>query len=131
MKEFISDYGLPVARVCALTGLARSKYYYKSCKEDSDVITALQPSANKHPVYGFRKLFACLKRDDKQWNHKKVYQVYKLLKLNKKSRGKRRLPDRVKRSLQEQVELNSSWSMDFMSDSLASGSKVWSLSPGD
>lgn len=87
------------------------------------MIPALQELADKHPVYGFRKLFACLKRDGKSWNHKKVYRIYKLLKLNKKRRGKRRLPARVKQPLQEQVELNSSWSMDFMSDSLASGRK--------
>jgi putative transposase len=91
------------------------------------VITALQELADKHPVYGFRKLFACLKRDGKSWNHKKVYRIYKLLQLNKKRRGKRRLPARVKQPLQEQVELNSSWSMDFMSDSLASGRKFRTL----
>ena len=126
-EEIISDYGLPVARACALTGLARSQYYYKSSKDDSDVITALQELADVHPVYGFRKLLACLKRDGKQWNHKKVYRVYKFLKLNKKRRGKRRLPARVKQPLQKQLELNSSWSMDFMSDSLASGSKFRTL----
>jgi len=91
------------------------------------VITALQALADEHPVYGFRKLFACLKRAGKQWNHKKVYRVYKLLKLNKKKRGKRRLPARIKQPLQKQLELNSSWSMDFMSDSLASGSKFRTL----
>lgn len=42
------------------------------------MITALQALADKHPVYGFRKLFACLKRDGKSWNHKKVYRVYKI-----------------------------------------------------
>ena len=91
------------------------------------MITALQALADEHPVYGFRKLFACLKRAGKQWNHKKVYRVYKLLKLNKKKRGKRRLPARIKQPLQKQLELNSSWSMDFMSDSLASGSKFRTL----
>jgi putative transposase len=126
-EELISDYNLPVTRACQLTGLVRSQYYYQSRKNDSDVITALQELAAAHPVYGFRKLFACLKRAGKPWNHKKVYRVYKLLKLNKKRRGKRRLPARVKQPLLEQVERNSSWSMDFMSDSLASGSKFRTL----
>jgi len=56
-----------------------------------------------------------------------VYRVYKLLKLNKKRRGKRRHPARVKQPLLQQAELNSSWSMDFMSDSLASGNKFRTL----
>lgn len=91
------------------------------------MIVALQELAAAHPVYGFRKLFACLKRAGKKWNHKRVYRVYKLLKLNKKRRGKRRLPARVKQPLVQQAELNSSWSMDFMSDSLASGNKFRTL----
>jgi putative transposase len=91
------------------------------------VITALQELADKHPVYGFRKLFALLKRAGKPWNHKKVYRVYKLLKLNKKKTKKRRLPARVKQPLQQQAALNSSWSMDFMSDSLVSGTKFRTL----
>lgn len=90
-------------------------------------MTALQELADKHPVYGFRKLLAYLKRDSKQWNHKKVYRVYKLLKLNKKKSGTRRLPARVKRPLQQPITLNSSWSMDFMSDSLASGTTFRTL----
>ncbi len=91
------------------------------------MITALQDLAAVHPSYGFRKLLACLKRAGKVWNHKRVYRIYKLLKLNKKRRGKRRLPARVKQPLVQQQELNSSWSMDFMSDSLASGNKFRTL----
>lgn len=121
------NYGLPVARACRLTGLVRSRFYYKSYKDDSEIIQALQELADAHPTYGFRKLLAYLKRAGKPWNHKRVYRVYKLLKLNKKRRGKRRLPARVKQPLLEQVELNSSWSMDFMSDSLASGNKFRTL----
>jgi len=51
-------------------------------------------------------------------HHKKVYRVYKLLKKNKKRRGKRRLPARVKEPLMQQKQINNSCSMDFISDSL-------------
>ena len=85
------------------------------------MITALQELAAAHPAYGFRKLMACLKRAGKKWNHKRVYRVYKLLRLNKKRRGKRRLPARIKQPLIQQTTINRSWSMDFMSDSLDDG----------
>ena len=91
--------------------------------DDTAIIEALQELAFKHPSYGFRKLFAYIRRSGKPWNHKKVYRVYKLLKLNKKRRGKRRLPARIKQPLQQQSALNSSWSMDFMSDSLTGNRK--------
>jgi putative transposase len=112
-----------VSRACKLTGLARSKYYYKSTKNDKEVIEALQTLAFQHPCYGFRKLFAYLRREGKSWNHKKVYRIYRLLKLNKRRKGKRRLPARVKQPLVAPQNINQSWSMDFMSDSMVGGRK--------
>ena len=85
------------------------------------MIDALQDLAFKHPSYGFRKLFAYTRRAGNVWNHKKVYRVYKLLKLNRKRKGKRRLPARVKQPLATQATINKIWSMDFMSDSVVSG----------
>ncbi len=107
--------------------LAKSQYYYQSKSDDKEVIAALQQLAERHPSYGFRKLYAYIRRMGNSWNHKKVYRVYRLLKLNKKRRGKRRLPNRVKRPLQQQTAINQSWSMDFMSDSLISGRKFRTL----
>jgi putative transposase len=96
-------------------------YYYKSQKDDTEVIEVLQELAFKHPTYGFRKLYAYIRRSGKQWNHKRIYRVYKLLKLNRKRKGKRRLPSRVKQPLVKQEQINQSWSMDFMSDSMVGG----------
>ena len=106
-----------------MTGMCRSQYYYVSKRDDSAVIAALETLSSKHPVYGFRKLYAYLRRDGKPWNHKKVYRVYKLLKMNIKRRGKRRLPTRERIPLEQQISINKKWSMDFMSDSLASGNR--------
>ena len=118
---------MPVQRACQITGLTRSQYYYKSEKDDSKVTEALQDLAFKHPCYGFRKLFAYLKREGRSWNHKKVYRVYKLLKLNKRRKGKRRLPARIKQPLVRETAINQTWSMDFMSDSMVSGRKFRTL----
>ena len=55
------------------------------------------------------------------WNHKRVYRVYKLLGLNRRTRKKKRLPARVKRPLVTQHQPNAMWSMDFVHDQLADG----------
>lgn len=96
-------------------------YYYQSQKDDTEVNEILQDLAFKHPTYGFRKLYTYIRRSGKQWNHKSIYRVYKLLKLNRKQKGKRRLPSRVKQPLVKQEQINQSWSMDFMSDSMVGG----------
>lgn len=120
-----------MSRACKLLSLPRSQFYYRSAKDDAEVIDALQELAFKHPSYGFRKLFAYIRRSGKTWNHKKVYRVYKLLKLNKKRKGKRRLPTRVKQPLLQQTAVNSLWSMDFMSDSMMGSRKFRTLNVMD
>ena len=123
IEELVQTNNVPVSRACKIISLPRSQFYYSSKRDDSEVVDSLQELAFKHPSYGFRKLFAYLRRSGKQRNHKKVYRVYKLLKLNKKRRGKRRVPARVKQPLQKQTRMNNSWSMDFMSDSLVGSRK--------
>ena len=86
------EYGVPVSRTCILIAIQVSQFYYESKKDNCEEIEALQELAFKHPTYGFRKLFAYLRRGGKLWNHKRVYRIYKLLKLNRKRKGIRRLP---------------------------------------
>lgn len=90
--ELISEEGVSVSRACRLVSFPRSQFYYSIRKNDNAVITALQELAFKHPDYGFRKLFSYLRMAGHKWNHKRIYRVYKLLKLNKRRKGKRRLP---------------------------------------
>jgi putative transposase len=122
-EELVVQRAMKVSRACKLLGLPRSQYFYKSKKDDQQVIDALQKIAADHPVYGFRKLFAYLRRAGHTWNHKKVYRVYQLLKMNKRRRRKRRVPERVKQPLEQAPGVNHSWSMDFMSDSMVDGRK--------
>jgi len=123
----VSEERLPVSRACKLISLPRSQYYYKSLKDDTAVIDALQKLSADHPTYGFRKLFAYLRRDGHAWNHKKVYRVYRQLKMNRRRKGKRRLPARIKQPLIQPSGANESWSMDFMSDSMVDGRKLRTL----
>lgn len=87
------------------------------------MIEALQAHIEKHPTHGFPKTFAYLRRAKYQWNHKRVHRVYTLLQMNKRRKGKRRLPQRVKQPMQQMQTINESWSLDFMSDSLIGGRK--------
>lgn len=75
----------------------------------------------RYPAYGFGKLYTVLRRMGHDWNHKRIHRIYCALNLNRRRRGKRRLPARNPTQLQVPLTSNRSWSMDFMSDALWSG----------
>ncbi len=85
------------------------------------MIAALQQAVERYPAYGFSKLYKILRRWGHVWNHKRIYRVYCLLQLNKRRRGKKRLPTRNPQPLVVPEAINQCWSLDFMSDSLFCG----------
>lgn len=62
-----------------------------------------------------------LRRQGHPWNHKRVHRIYCALKLNKRRKGKRRLPTRNPVPLRVSEIANQCWSADFMSDTLWCG----------
>lgn len=120
MKE---TFQVSLGRACKVMNFSRSVYYYESKKDDHVVIDKLQSLAEKRPTEGFWKMYFRIKKEGLSWNHKRIHRVYKLLKLNMKRKGKRRLPARILQPLQAGDRINAGWSMDFMSDSLLSGRK--------
>jgi putative transposase len=72
-------------------------------------------------------MFRWLRRQGYEWNHKRVYRFYRELSLNLRIKPKKRLPNRTPIPLHQPLSPNLFWSMDFMSDSLASGKKFRTL----
>jgi putative transposase len=95
--------------------------YRKVPKDDSSLIDALHQLVDKHPAIGFWKCYYRLKRKGYDCNHKKLYRVYTLLRLNVRRKAKRRVPQRIKEPLIVPATINQGWSMDFMCDSLVDG----------
>lgn len=113
---------LSVRRACSLVALPRSVLMYqKKPKDDSSLIEALHELVDKHPAIGFWKCYYRLRRKGYACNHKRLYRVYTMLRLNVRRRAKRRLPQRIKIPLTVPSNLNQGWSMDFMCDSLVDG----------
>ncbi|MCF2220040.1 IS3 family transposase [Chryseobacterium sp. PS-8] len=91
----VSEYPMNIRQACKSLDLERSSYYYHpKRKDDTKVIDCLNQLSEKHPSYGFKKLFHSLRNQGFGWNHKKVYRVYKKLGLNLLRKRRRRLASR-------------------------------------
>jgi len=101
----------------------RAMWYYRSQKDDSTVEQKLKELSEQFPTKGFWQYYGRIRNEGLKWNHKRVKRIYNKLKLNLRRKRKRRLPLRAKQSLQLPEQINHTWSMDFMADSLESGRK--------
>jgi putative transposase len=118
------EHDLSVARSCRCVGLSRSAYYRVPedwTVRDAPVIGALATLVEGRPNRGFWKCRKLLRRQGWPWNHKRIYRVYKLMKLNLRRPAKRRLPKRLRVPLYVPRRPDTVWSADFMSDTLLCG----------
>ena len=84
---------------------------------DAALIAALSQLVDAHPGWGFWTCCTWLRKRHTHWNHKRLYRVYKAMKLH----ARKRLPKRDRIALSVPVRLNHVWSVDFISDALACG----------
>ena len=92
-----------------------------SLDADAPIIAALTALVAEDGRWGFWKCFDRLRALGHGWNHKRVYRVYCALKLNHVRRTKKRVPPRTVVPLNAVPQLNDTWAMDFMRDTLYDG----------
>ena len=80
-----------------------------------------------HSRWGFWMMYHRLRNLGFRWNHKRVYRVYTQMRLNLRTKRKKRLPARVKVPLLSLIKPNITWSLDFMHDTLSTGKSVRSF----
>lgn len=114
----------PLSRSCDCVGLSRAAWYAPPLDwtvRDAELIASLARLVEERPSRGFWKCCAQLRRARPDWNHKRIYRVYKAMRLNIRRAAKRRLPKRERVALHVPHLPDTVWSMDFMSDALACG----------
>ncbi|MDR7296278.1 transposase InsO family protein [Pelomonas aquatica] len=120
-------------RACALVGLSRDSWRHPPQRAQDDQATSqrIVELAHERRRFGYRRIGDLLRAAGTKINDKRVYRLYKLADLSvRKRRGKQRLKlERV--PLHECQTVNEVWSMDFVSDSLASGRRIKCLTVTD
>ena len=115
-------------RSCRLMGMWRSSCRYRSRRADDGLILEkLRELAGLHTRWGYRTLGVLLRRDGLVINHKRVFRVYKEAGLLLPRKRPRRGPRPRSQKLEAAGGINDRWSMDFVSDALATGRKFRSL----
>lgn len=101
--------------------------HYQSVKNDQEITEHLEKLSKQQPVEGFWKYYYRIRNSGVVVNHKRLHRVYKEMKLPLRRRVKKRLPSRVKESLEVPEGFAQTWSIDFMSDVLSNGTKFRSF----
>jgi putative transposase len=112
-------------RACRVIGCHRKTYRYRSRAKDQTALRIrLRELATVRVRYGYRRLHTLLRREGWRVNHKRVYRLYRLEGLCVRPKVRKKRVSALRPLLPIAQAPNEQWSMDFMSDSLASGQRV-------
>ena len=122
MTWAIGEKSYSQRRACRLVGLQPKTYRYASKRSDDQGIrTRLRELAFQRRRFGYRRLGLLLAREGTKLNHKKLYRLYKEERLTVRKRGGRKRALGTRAPISVPQERNQRWSIDFVSDALASG----------
>ncbi len=115
-------HGYSQRRACRLVGLSRSVAQYRGrLRRDETLRARLKELAARYRRYGYLRLHVLLAGEGLVVNAKRTYRLYREENLQVRRRKRRRLPRRDRVVLAAPMRPMQRWSLDFMSDQLASG----------
>ena len=126
-KKAVDRDGISVRLACVTFGVSQTCYRYEArlSSENQYIADWLLRLTTVHKRWGFGLCFLYLRNvKGYGWNHKRVYRIYRELELNLRIKPKRRIKRDYPGELDVPKAPNRVWSMDFMSDQLASGKTI-------
>jgi putative transposase len=123
-KDFVCKGLLSIRSACSAFSISETCYRYQPKLSDENELIAewLMKLTTCHRNWGFKLCFLYLRNvKGFQWNHKRVYRIYRELELNLRIKPKKRLYREAPKPLSVPTFMNQTWSMDFMHDQLGDG----------
>jgi putative transposase len=133
VEYIVTRYALNMRRACRLVKQTRSVQYYRSVNDRRDDLRARMGELVQARVrYGYRRIHVLLKRDGWSLGKNQAYRIYREEQLQLRSKlPKRRKMMVVRRERIRPRAPNEVWSLDFVSDQLANGTRFRALTVVD
>ena len=129
----MSHHRLSQRRACALLRHPRSTHYYRSVKDPQLALRQrMREIAQVRVRYGYRRIHVLLRREGWKHSRGKTYRLYTEERLQLRSK----LPKRRKMVVQRNQRMqpaapDDAWTMDFVADQLANGTRFRALTVVD
>ena len=123
-REVVQQRGLSIGLACRIFAISQCCYRYESRKsaENEQIADWLLRLTDNNRNWGFGLSYLYLRNvKGFQWNHKRVYRIYRELELNLRIKPRKRLVREKPEPLSVPMAINEVWSMDFMHDQLDDG----------
>lgn len=118
----VTEYRTTIRHACSTFGVSETCYRYaaKLVSENALIADWLVRLTTTHRTWGFGLCFLYLRNvKGFDWNHKRVYRIYRALELNLRIKPNKRLVRTTPEPLAIPTTINHTWSMDFMHDQLS------------
>jgi putative transposase len=119
----MEQFSISQRRACRLVAIDRSSARYQARGVgggETDLRSTLEQLAQRHPRYGYRRLWVQLRRGGYAVNHKRVYRLYRQARLELRRKAGRRLTHRGV-PLAQLTRPNQQWALDFVHDRIGDG----------
>jgi len=129
----VSHHRISQRRACRLIKQHRSTHHYRSCKDPKLALRArMRELAQVRMRYGYRRIHVLLRREGWKLGKEQAYRLYAQEKLQLRSKLPKRRKMVVVRNQRVRPEgLDEVWSLDFVADQLADGTKFRALTVMD
>ena len=124
--------GYASSRCCRLLGISPSHLKDLKALGNDELTLRIRQLAQKHKRYGYRRIWALLRREGQQVNLKRVKRIWKKEGLQVRKKQKRKRKPGVQVLIPEKAKSqNHVWTVDFVHDRLSRGGNLRLLSVVD
>jgi putative transposase len=123
--QFLVAHGLAQRRACTLLQLPRSTLTYQARPDhNAALVEEVHDLAPRHPRYGYRRVWALLRRRGRRVNKKHVHRLWKRAKLQVRKVTRKRGPARAASVPVQALHPGHVWTYDFLHDHCLNGTPL-------